>query len=318
MRVMARASAQLDLRLDGESRIDPSAAARSARIAPPAMREGDRPGRDAGATRSNQPTAMRAPSPGRTSARDAAPASDHRRVVAIDGPAAAGKSTVAQALAKRLGAMLFDTGTLYRAVTLAALRAAVPFDDAAALAELAEERHIDVLPPSAPDGRLYDVRLDGEDVTWPIRDPAVEARVSEVSAHPEVRAALLPAQRRIAAAGPVVMVGRDIGTVVVPDAGVKIFLEASLPERARRRHDELLDRGEDIGIADVLADLERRDAIDRGRRASPLRSAEDAAVIATDGIPAAEVVEHIRNLVLDAWRAQDKYDQPVVPARDRR
>jgi cytidylate kinase len=224
-------------------------------------------------------------------------------VVAIDGPAAAGKTTVARALADRLGAMLFDTGTLYRAVTLAALRAGTPFDDGPALAELADARHIDVTPPTAPDGRLYDVRLDGEDVTWPIRDIAVEAHVSQVSAHPEVREALLPAQRRIAGTGAVVMVGRDIGTVVVPDAGLKVFLAASPEERARRRHAELVERGLAADYDAVLADLLARDAIDSGRAASPLRVAPGATVIDTDGLSVDEVVERIAALVPTAWSA---------------
>ncbi len=222
-------------------------------------------------------------------------------MVAIDGPAAAGKSTVARVLAERLGAMLFDTGTLYRAVTLAALRGAVPFEDGAALAGLAEERHIDVLPPSEPDGRLYDVRLDGEDVTWPIRAPEVEAGVSQVAAHPEVRAALLPVQRRIADGGAVVMVGRDIGTVVVPDAGVKVYLEASIDERARRRAQELAERGVAPRFDDVVADLRRRDAIDSGRSASPLRPAGDAAIVETDGLAIDQVVDRIEELARSAW-----------------
>lgn len=239
---------------------------------------------------------------------------NHRRVVAIDGPAAAGKSTVARHLAERLGAMLFDTGSLYRAVTLAAIRGHIPTSDSVGLAALAGDRHIDVAPPSATDGRYYDVRLDGEDVTWPIRDPAVEAQVSLVSAHPEVRAALLPTQRRIAAGGPVVMVGRDIGTVVVPDAGVKIFLEASLAERAARRYEELVERGSSVTYEDVLDDLRRRDAIDSGRQSSPLRVAEDATVVATDGRSVEEVVEHIRELVLDRWRGEEDQIGPYVLA----
>lgn len=242
---------------------------------------------------------------------------NHSRVIAIDGPAAAGKSTVARHLAEDLGAMLFDTGSLYRAVTLAAIRAGVPFTDGRSLAALAEERHIDVAPPTASDGRLYDVHLDGEDVTWPIRDPDVEAHVSEVSAHPEVRAALLPVQRRIAAAGPVVMVGRDIGTVVVPDAGVKIFLEASLDERARRRHDELRIRGDEVDFAEVLADLQRRDAVDSGRRASPLRAAEGASVVVTDGVPLLEVVERLRDLVLVARRNEGEHEKAAANSQRR-
>jgi cytidylate kinase len=228
---------------------------------------------------------------------------DHRRVVAIDGPAAAGKSTVANALAEALGAMLFDTGTLYRAVTLAAIRAGVSPANGPALAALATERHIDVEPPSTPDGRLYDVKLAGEDVTWAVRAPEVERCVSEVSAHAEVRAALLPVQRRIAHGGPVVMVGRDIGSVVVPDAGVKVYLSASLEERARRRFDELLERGAATDYDDVLDDLRARDAIDSGRAASPLRVAADAVVIDTDGLPSAEVVARIERLAHETWAA---------------
>jgi len=231
----------------------------------------------------------------------AAPLEDHRRVVAIDGPAAAGKTTVARALADRLGAMLFDTGTLYRAVTLAALRAGVPVTDGAALAELADARHIEVTPPSTPDGRLYDVRLDGEDVTWPIRDPEVEANVSDISAHPAVRAALLTAQRRIAGVGAVVMVGRDIGSTVVPDAGVKVFLQASPEERARRRHAELVERGASALYNDVLAELRARDIIDSTRDASPLRVAPGATTIVTDGLSAEQVVDTIETLVRSVW-----------------
>lgn len=225
---------------------------------------------------------------------------DHARVIAIDGPAAAGKSTVARLLAERLGAMLFDTGSLYRAVTLAAIRHRVPFGDGPALAELAGERHIDVAPPSALDGRLYDVLLDGDDVTWDIRDQAVEAAVSQVAAHPEVRAALLPVQRRIAAGGAVVMVGRDIGTVVVPDAAVKVYLEASPEERARRRQRELVERGVEVDVAAVLADLRRRDAIDAGRAVSPLAVPEGATVIRTDGMEPAAVVDRIERAALAA------------------
>lgn len=228
---------------------------------------------------------------------------DHRRVVAIDGPAAAGKSTVANALAEGLGAMLFDTGTLYRAVTLAAIRAGVAPSDGPQLAALASERHIDVEPPSTPDGRLYDVKLDGEDVTWAVRAPEVERYVSDVSAHPEVRSALLPVQRRIAHGGPVVMVGRDIGSVVVPDAGVKVFLSASLEERARRRYDELVERDTSATYDQVLDDLRARDAIDSGRAASPLRVAADAVVIDTDGLAPAEVVARIERLAHETWAA---------------
>ena len=222
---------------------------------------------------------------------------DHSQVVAIDGPAAAGKTTVARALADHLGAMLFDTGTLYRAVTLAAIRADVDLSDEVSLAELADRRHIDVTPPTTPDGRLYDVRLDGDDITWSIRDPRVDQHVSEVSAHQLVRDALLPTQRRIASAGPVVMVGRDIASVVVPGARLKVFLDASLQERARRRHAELLERGIVADLSEVEADLERRDVLDSTRSASPLRVAPGAHVLTTDGLSVEEVVARIEALM---------------------
>jgi CMP/dCMP kinase len=228
---------------------------------------------------------------------------DHSHVVAIDGPGAAGKSTVARMLADRLGAMLFDTGTLYRALTLEALREGVSPANGPALARLANSRHLDIVPPSSRDGRLYDVLLDGEDVTWAIRDATVEANVSEVAAHPEVRQALLAPQRRIAS-GRVVIVGRDIGSVVVPDAGVKIFLQASLPERARRRQRELAERGVTTTLEEVKRDLERRDEIDSNRQASPLRIPEAAFVIDTDGMDVGAVVDAIERLVRDRWRAE--------------
>lgn len=222
-------------------------------------------------------------------------------VIAVDGPAAAGKSTVAQALAHQLGALLFDTGSLYRAVTLAALRDKVAPTDAAAVARLVTTSNLDVRPPTVDDGRIYDVYLDGDDVTWEIRGPAVDAEVSTASAHPEVRHALLDVQRRIARQGRVVMVGRDIGTVVVPDASVKIFLVASPAERARRRHQEQTERGLPSRYQDVLEDLELRDRLDREREVAPLRPAADATIVPTDGLSVDEVVTRLNELVSRAW-----------------
>lgn len=226
---------------------------------------------------------------------------DHSRVIAIDGAAAAGKTTVAQALADRLGVTLFDTGVLYRAVTLAAERAGVSVDDPSALATLAATRSIRVTTPTVPDGRLYDVYLDDDDVTWAIRTADVDKDVSAVSAHGSVREALLPVQRGIADGAAVVMVGRDIGTVVTPSAGVKIFLAASLAERARRRHAELTARGIEADERFILSDLERRDGIDAGRAVSPLMPAADATLVDTDGHSIDAVVAVIERIVRQSW-----------------
>jgi cytidylate kinase len=232
-------------------------------------------------------------------------------VIAIDGPAAAGKSTVARLLADRLGALLFDTGALYRAVALAALRASISPDDEKALSRLAADAEISVRPPSLQDGRLYDVWLNGEDVTWSVREPEVGAIVSRVAEHAAVRAALLPLQRKIASGGPVVMVGRDIGTVVVPDASLKVYLDASAEERARRRFRESSQRGSTQGFEDVLDETRQRDAIDSGRRTAPLRPAADAVKIDTDGISVDRIVTEIEEL---ARSVRDATGTPFWPS----
>src|SRR4051812_38016775 len=185
--------------------------------------------------------------------------------IAIDGPAAAGKTTVARALADRIGAIFLDTGLLYRAVTLAEHEHGISPDDGDALSTLAESIDLSVRPPSVDDGRPLDLLLNGEDVTARLREPAIDRAVSAVSAHAGVRAALLPFQRRVAASGTTVMVGRDIATVVVPDAEVKIYLDASVEERARRRSDELLAKGRPLPYDVVLMDLVKRDAYDSSR-----------------------------------------------------
>ena len=228
-------------------------------------------------------------------------------IVAIDGPAAAGKSTVAGALANAVGALLFDTGSLYRIVTLLALRSGTPVNDGEALARLARASDVRISPPSADDGRLYTVLLNGEDVTWRIREADIDAAVSPVSAQPEVRQALLDMQRAIARQGRVVVVGRDIGTVVVPEASVKIFLVASPEERARRRHRELLERGVSRGYDEVLADIKRRDEIDGGRDVAPLRPAHDATIVSTDGLSVPEVVHRLKEIVDRSWQ------EPATP-----
>jgi cytidylate kinase len=226
---------------------------------------------------------------------------DHRQVIAIDGPGAAGKSTVARELARRTGALLFDTGALYRAVTLAASRAGIPGNDSEALTRLTRQLIISIRPPSVADGRQIDVVLNGEDVTWAIRTPDIDAAVSEVSAHPTVREELLATQRQIADGARVVMVGRDIGTVVIPQAGLKIYLDASTAERARRRLEELHGRGIAAIYDQVLADLQARDDYDSSRETAPLAAAADATVVNTDGRTVDDIVSEIEQLARTRW-----------------
>ncbi len=215
------------------------------------------------------------------------------RSIAIDGPASSGKSTVGLKLAEALGYLFFDTGILYRAVTLAVIRAGLNADEEANVARLACGVQIDVQPPSIKDGRKEDVFLNGEDVTWAIREPEVDALVSKISAYPDVRRAMIDQQRRIGNRGKVVMVGRDIGTVVMPDADLKIFLEASLEERAERRYREIVARGEKADFQQVLAALRNRDTIDSSRAVAPLRPAEDAVIINTDRLNVEQVLDKI-------------------------
>jgi len=219
------------------------------------------------------------------------------KIIAIDGPAASGKSTVAERLAAELGYLYFDTGVMYRAVTLAALIQLQSVQDEALVSDLARRIRIDVMPPSASDGRLYDVLLDGEDVTWAIRQPEVDLNVSQVSAYPDVRTAMTDQQRRIGQRGKVVMVGRDIGTVVFPEAELKIYLDASVEERARRRYEEIKKRGQDSAFEDILEAMKRRDKMDSSRVVAPLRAAADAVIINTDGLDICEVVQRVKRLI---------------------
>jgi len=203
--------------------------------------------------------------------------------IAVDGPAASGKSTVGEFLARLLGYLYFDTGAMYRAVTCVCLDRRISTDDEAAVTELAESVSIEITPPTEDDGRQYTVLVDGEDVTWAIRSPAVNANVSQVSAYAGVRTELVRQQRQIASGGRVVMAGRDIGTVVLPNADLKIFLVAGVEERAQRRWHQLQMRGEEADLGQVLASLQRRDEIDSHRKLSPLRPADDACVLDTTG-----------------------------------
>lgn len=219
--------------------------------------------------------------------------------IAIDGPAASGKSTLGKIMADEIGYLYFDTGVMYRAVTWVAIQRDIPIRDEEGITDLAENVQIDVRAPSVEDGRDSDVLADGEDVTWEIRRPEVDASVSAVSAYSGVREALTAQQRRIGRRGRVVMVGRDIGTVILPDADLKIYLDASVEERARRRYEESLGRGEDVQYEDVLKAMQARDRIDSTRAVAPLRPAEDAVVIDSDEMDIKEVLveakSHVRN-----------------------
>ncbi|MCO5177056.1 MAG: (d)CMP kinase [Thermomicrobiales bacterium] len=228
----------------------------------------------------------------------------HRFTIAIDGPAAAGKSTVGELVAQRLHAVYFDSGILYRALTLAALARGIDPDDERSLAELAS--HLDVLirRPSVDDGRQSDIVLDGKDVTWDLRSAAVDRLVSSVSALPAVRAALLEPQRRIGLSGAVVMVGRDIGTVVLPEADLKVFMVASVKERARRRYEQLRGTAKEQKLAAIEADLLLRDQVDSTRDISPLRAADDAVTLDTDPLDIDEVVERIVALARERLSAE--------------
>jgi cytidylate kinase len=182
---------------------------------------------------------------------------------------------------------------MYRAITWAALSRNVAIKDEAGLTTLAETCQIDVRPASKADGRACDVLLDGVDITWETRRPDVEANVSPVSAYRGVRQALAAQQRRIGLRGQVVMVGRDIGTVVLPEADVKIYLDASAEERARRRTQEILQRGGQAEYEHILANVRNRDQIDSTRAFSPLRAAEDALIIDSDKLNADEVFQRV-------------------------
>lgn len=217
--------------------------------------------------------------------------------IAIDGPVASGKSTIGELLAKRLNYIYFDTGVMYRAVTWVALQRGIDLADERQVTTLAEDIHIQVTQPTVADGRQYTVYADGEDVTWQIRRPEVERGVSPVSAYPGVRTALTAQQRRIGLTGQVVMVGRDIGTVVMPDADLKIYLDASVEERARRRYQEIRDRGEPAEYECVLRDIRRRDKIDSERETAPLRAASDAIIIDTTELGVAEVLAEVERWV---------------------
>ena len=214
-------------------------------------------------------------------------------IIALDGPAASGKSTVGRRLADALGYLFFDTGVMYRAVTWIALNHDMDLHDEAAITQMAESAEIDIRPPSQNDGRACDIVVGDKDITWDVRSGDVDANVSLVSAYAGVRKALSGQQRRIGMRGKVVMVGRDIGTVVLPEADLKVYMDASAEERARRRYKEITARGEQADYDEILKKMIERDRLDSTRAVAPLRPADDALVLDTDTLSEEEVFAKI-------------------------
>jgi cytidylate kinase len=216
--------------------------------------------------------------------------------IALDGPAASGKSTLGRRLADTLGYLFFDTGVMYRAITWIALQRDMNLRDESVIVELAQKAQIDIRPPSKDDGRACDVIIGKKDVTWDMRGDEVDANVSVVSAYAGVRKALSEQQRRIGLRGRVVMVGRDIGTVVLPEADLKIYLDASAEERAKRRYEEMIARADKADYDEILQKVVERDHIDSTRAVAPLRPAEDAVIIDSDKIDADQVFDDVLKL----------------------
>jgi cytidylate kinase len=224
------------------------------------------------------------------------------RTIAIDGPAGSGKSSVSFAIARELDYLFVDTGAFYRAVTLAALRAGLADADEATLASIAEHSKLDVTSDLDADGREYTLVLDGEDVTWQIRDTNVEKSVSRVAAIGGVRDILNEKYRQLAERGGVIMAGRDIGTVVLPDADLKIYLDASPEARALRRYQQRMAAGEQADYSDILNALRKRDAQDSQRVVAPLTRADDAHYIDTDSLNVQTVIDKIK-AIIHTWEA---------------
>ena len=223
------------------------------------------------------------------------------KTIAIDGPAASGKSTIGAIVADKLNYVWLDTGIMYRAVACEALETNVAIDDEPRVTELAETLDVDVLPATVEDGRQFDVLVNGKDRTWEIRSNEVNSSVSEVSVYPGVRIAMTELQRKIASKGNIVVLGRDIGTVVLPNADLKIYLDASIEVRAYRRMLEEQARGNQLDLEKTIEMLKHRDVIDSTREHAPLKIAEDAIIVNTDELSIDQVVDKIMKIV-NEWR----------------
>lgn len=214
-------------------------------------------------------------------------------LIAIDGPAGSGKSTVSKMIAKRLGLLYIDTGAMYRALTLKAMRNNLDLKDEAALVKLAHSTRIDL----EASGAVLKVTLDGEDVTGLIRTPELTNNVKYIARVPDVRTEMVRLQRAIGERSGAVLEGRDIGTVVFPDATYKFYLDADVEERARRRHKELLESGQKAGLEDIKKDVVVRDESDMKRSVGALKRAPDAILVDTTSLTIAEVVEKISSYI---------------------
>jgi cytidylate kinase len=218
------------------------------------------------------------------------------RHVAIDGPVASGKTVAARALAASLGHLYLDTGAMYRGAAYLALHFGVDLDNERAILALLEHHRIRLVPDESASAG-YRVEIDGVDTGTRLFDPEVSSAVSTVAALPGVRNAMVAEQRAIAEEGPVVMAGRDIGTVVLPDARFKFYLTASVEERADRRAKEFAERGLDVSIDEVREQIEERDRLDRNRAVAPLRAAGDAVVIDSTALQAGDVLLRMRAII---------------------
>lgn len=218
--------------------------------------------------------------------------------VAIDGPAGAGKSTIARAAAAQLGFVYVDTGALYRTIGLAVCRRGIDGTDVPGILTTLPEIQVGL---TYQDGAQH-VLLDGEDVSDAIRTPQISTYASQVSSVPEVRAYLLDLQRDLARRQSVIMDGRDIGTVILPNAKVKIFLTASPEKRAARRCAELREKGQDVTVEGILADMERRDALDASRAVAPLKQAEDAVLVDTSDLTLEQSIEAVLTVIRDKMK----------------
>lgn len=225
------------------------------------------------------------------------------RTIAVDGPAGSGKSSVSFAVAQRLGYLFVDTGAFYRAITLLALRRGIDPADQERVADLARSTALDMTPDLEDDGRQYTLLADGEDITWQIHSPEVDAHVSVVAANPGVRQAMFAVQRALAARGEVIMAGRDIGTVVLPEADLKIYIDASLEKRAERRYLQRIRAGEEADLNHIYEGLRERDAIDSQREVAPLLRAPDAVYLDTTSLSLDEAIEAAYQIVLE-WDRQ--------------